>query len=440
MGQSPNIVLTTQFTVNQPFGSFLKYMDREEAKQSKELELSESQKGIEEVTPEEMKIYLHYMNREKALIDKKKMSPADFKELELISQHNDAFRKKLEMMKNESYQSEKLETGLFDLKNNDLSKKEMKQYEEKFDQAQQRGNVLFQDVVSFDTQGLIKAGIYNPYNNHLKRQPLIDATRKMMQTCFREEKMNADTISIGAIHYNTEHFHIHVATIEPTVSTRGQTKEGTQRGKRKKETINAMKQTFANEIFDRDQQLKQLSELRNSLRQEIKPTLSNPVPAELKRLRKTLPDDYSKWNAKSLSPESQRIMYQLIDRVMEKNENFKAYKQLAKEEDRFKKETYGVLPKGQRSFYEGRMYGADGVYYRLSNSVLEEMKKMEKEKQNNKQVKSISVGVQIRRCHSSMDYELRKMNRHLKKSISKEKQKAQREFEQDQRQYADLDL
>lgn len=77
-----------------------------------------------------------------------------------------------------------------------------------------------------------------------------------------------------------------------------------------------MKQTFANEIFDRDQQLKQLSELRNTLRQEIKPTLSNPVPAELKRLRKTLPENYSKWNAKSLSPESQRIMYQLIDHVM----------------------------------------------------------------------------------------------------------------------------
>lgn len=159
MEQSPNIVLTTQFTLNQLFGSFFKYMDREKAKQSKELELSETQTEIEEVTPEEMKIYLHYMNREKALIDKKKMSPADFKELKLISQHNDTFRKKLEMMKSESYQSEKLETGLFDLKNNDLSKKEMKQYEEKFDQVQQRGNVLFQDVVSFDTQGLIKAGI-----------------------------------------------------------------------------------------------------------------------------------------------------------------------------------------------------------------------------------------------------------------------------------------
>lgn len=86
------------------------------------------------------------------------------------------------------------------------------------------------------------------------------------------------------------------------------------------------------------------------------------------------------------------------------------------------------------------MYGADGVYYRLSNSVLEEMKTMEKEKRSKEQVKSIYVGVQIRRCHSSMNYELRKINHHLKKSFSKEKQKTQREFEQDQHQYADLDL
>lgn len=58
--------------------------------------------------------------------------------------------------------------------------------------------------------------------------------------------------------------------------------------------------------------------------------------------------------------------------TMKDNGHFEEFKQLAKEEDIFKKATYGEGDpnKEKKSFYEGRMYGPDGIYYRLGNSIL----------------------------------------------------------------------
>ncbi len=63
--------------------------------------------------------------------------------------------------------------------------------------------------------------------------------------------------------------------------------------------------------------------------------------------------------------------------TMKDNGHFEEFNQLAKEEDIFKKATYGEGDpnKEKKSFYEGRMYGPDGIYYRLGNSILQELKK-----------------------------------------------------------------
>lgn len=445
---SPKIVLTTQFKVNQAFGNYLNYMNREEAKQSNQLSLVE-QEASSSISTNEMKRYLHYMNREKALIDKNKMTPADFKELELIAEHNKAFRERLTLMKDATPQKEQLETGMFDLYHDDLSQHQLKKYEKRFDDAQAKGNILFQDVVSFDTKALIEAGIYNPYTNHLSRKPLIEATRKMMRTCYEKEAFDKDTISIGAIHYNTEHFHIHVATIEPNLSSRTLYDEKEQHGLRKKETLMAMKATFANDIFNRTEQLRELGQLRNQLRQEIKTNIMTPkMMHDLQSIKRSLPSDKRKWNAKHLTPSQQKKMYRLIDTVMEHNPHFQRYKALAKQEDAFKRETYGQLPNDQQSFYEGRMYGSNGIYYRLTNSILEELKQSDKDKKNAntirdkpQQYQQLSQSQhQLKRCIQSMNHELNNMNRHLSRSLSKEKRKAQMEYEREERQRQRMDL
>lgn len=449
---SPKIVLTTQFTVNQSFGNYLTYMNREEAKQSNQVSLTEQMEGSS-LSTNEMKRYLHYMNREKALIDKNKMTLADFKELELIAKQNKDFKERLTLMKKAEPQKDKLNTGMFDLYDDDLSIEQLKKYEKRFDEAQSKGNILFQDVVSFDTKGLIEAGIYNPYTNHLSRKPLINATRKMMQTCYEKEKLNKETISIGAIHYNTEHFHIHVATIEPNISSRTLNKDNEQRGRRKKETLMAMKQTFANDIFSRKEQLQELSQLRNDLRKEIKSNIITPkMIKDLNVIKRSLPLDKQKWNAKNLTPLQQKRMYHLIDQLMENNPNFQRYKSLAKQEDEFKRETYGQLPNQKQSFYEGRMYGQNGIYYRLANSILEELKhpntvlnhtniKTNEIRDKPKMYHHLAqTQYQVKQCIHSMNRELNTMNRHLSRSLSKDKRKAQLEFEREERQKQSIDL
>lgn len=447
----PSIILTSQFTAQQSFGGFLNYMAREEAKESTHVQaISESHSS------EEMKRYLHYMNRESALIDQAKLSPADFKELDYISKHNQQFKALLEKMKQEPIQHEIFKTGLFDLKSNDLTPSQLKRYEKKFDQAQEKGNVLYQDVVSFDTVSLIKAGIYNPYTNHLAREPLIEASRKMIQQLHQEEGLDPSTISIGAIHYNTQHFHIHLATIEPHHSDRAQLENGQQRGRRKKQTLEKMKSTFANHIFNRDNQLKELSSLRNSLRKEVKIPLQSitykkQLQRDLNQVIQHLPSNRKDWIAKKLSLPAQQAMENLINHLMKHNPNFERYKELAKEEDEFKRHTYGELPKGQRSFYEGRMYGNDGLYYRLSNSILEELRRtpspshattqyqkkmsqvmMDGQYSSNKEKRTVNYS-QLKYCQRRVERDLHQMNRHLAQTVSSEKEKAQRDYERQER-------
>ena len=446
----PSIILTSQFTAQRSFGGFLKYMAREEAKKSTSV-----QSISEETSSKEMKRYLHYMNRESTLIDRSKLSPNDFKELDYLSKRNRPLKALLEKMKTEPPQKESFQTGLFDLTSNDLTPAQLKRYEKKFDQAQKRGNVLYQDVVSFDTMDLIKAGIYNPYNNHLSREPLIEASRKMIHRLHQEEGLNPSTISIGSIHYNTKHFHLHLATIEPHQSNRVQLRNGQQQGRRKKQTLEAMKQTFANYIFNRDDQLKELSSLRDALRQEVKiplqsVTYKKQLQRDLNRVIQYLPKDRKDWTAKKLSLPAQQSMEVFINHLLKNNPKFERYKNLAKEEDNFKRHTYGELPKGHRSFYEGRMYGKDGLYYRLSNSLLEELRRNPSPNNTTQAYQKVMGKViqeakhphlnppspnyyQLNQCHRRVERDLNQMNRHLSKTISSEKIKAQRDYERQER-------
>ncbi|MCZ4370119.1 relaxase MobL [Enterococcus lactis] len=173
-----------------------------------------------------------------------------------------------------------MNTGMFDFNNNDLTQQEVEQYKELFDRANKNESVLFQDVVSFDTKALIEAGIYNPYSNELKREPLIMAGRKMMNVLYEKEKLNGSTISVGEIHYNTGHFHVHFATteVEPTREMIFIKEHNSyeRKGQRSDETLEKMKSTFANLIFDRSSELERLNDLRNGLRSEIKTEMAAP--------------------------------------------------------------------------------------------------------------------------------------------------------------------
>ena len=369
---------------------YVQYMDREDKKVYQEKDLSDFETAMTNDDPSQsFEGYLDYMDRKNALLAQSKLTDEERVSLgeinKRLADYSTLSKAQIEIMQKETQEKIwSLNTGMFDFNNDDLTQQEVEQYKELFDRANKNESVLFQDVVSFDTKALIEAGIYNPYSNELKREPLIMAGRKMMNVLYEKEKLNGSTISVGEIHYNTGHFHVHFATteVEPTreMIFVKEHNRYERKGQRSDETLEKMKSTFANLIFDRSSELERLNDLRNGLRSEIKTEMAAPKKESvllLEQLKAQLPDNQNKWNSKNLTAESRETMNQLIDSLMKDNGHFEEFKQLAKEEDIFKKATYGEgdPSKEKKSFYDGRMYGPDGIYYRLGNSILQELKK-----------------------------------------------------------------
>lgn len=388
---------------------YVQYMDREDKKVYQEKDLSDFETAMtNDDSSQSFEGYLDYMDRKNALLAQSKLTAEERVSLgeinKRLADYSTLSKAQIESMQKETQEKIwSLNTGMFDFNNDDLTQQEVEQYKELFDRANKNESVLFQDVVTFDTKALIEAGLYNPYSNELKREPLIMAGRKMMNVLYEKEKLNGSTISVGEIHYNTGHFHVHFATteVEPTreMIFVKENNRYERKGQRSYETLEKMKSTFANLIFDRSSELERLNDLRNGLRNEIKTEMATPKKESvllLKELKAQLPENQSKWNSKNLTPESRETMNQLIDSLMKDNGHFEEFKQLVKEEDIFKKATYGEGDpnKEKKSFYDGRMYGTDGIYYRLGNSILQELKKENDSSQQDKHFHRSSVSGQ----------------------------------------------
>ena len=435
--ETPYFTLMTKFITPNSVGktnnagNYLDYINREEAKEN--IQLNKDSENFEG--------YFDYMKRDNAKKMKQKISDKDLAKLEISSDIQ--LNNLLANMKSEPSKVEFLKTGMFDYCNNDLSRKEVLTYKKEFTKSQKRGNILYQDVISFDTKGLIEAGIYNPYNGFLDREPLIKASRKMINQMIKSENLDPKTMFVGQIHYNTEHFHIHYATMEKSSnrSLINFNDEVQQKGKRKQSTLDSMKSVFVNQIFDRTEQLQQLSDLRNSMRYSIKNEMNQQIKTnlllqkEFKDLKKSLPKNSRDLNMSSLNPQATQKMYKFIDKVMKNSDEFKTYVDLAKQEDEFKRRIYGTLPDGQKSFFEGRMYGKDGIYYRLGNSILEEIKLSNKEDIQYNQTNNVNniMPKNVASNYNKMYFNMKQMNKFLNNYMSKETYKAKMEYERMQR-------
>ena len=193
---------------------YVQYMDREDKKVYQEKDLSDFETAMTNDDPSQsFEGYLDYMDRKNALLAQSKLTAEERVSLgeinKRLADYSTLSKAQIEIMQKETQEKIwSLNTGMFDFNNDDLTQQEVEQYKELFDRANKNESVLFQDVVSFDTKALIEAGIYNPYSNELKREPLIMAGRKMMNVLYEKEKLNGSTISVGEIHYNTGHFHV----------------------------------------------------------------------------------------------------------------------------------------------------------------------------------------------------------------------------------------
>lgn len=284
----------------------------------------------------------------------------------------------------ENYQdymsNEEKSTGLFTAEKDELSSEEKNKYKEIFRRSQEKGSILWQDVISFDNEWLKENGILK--ENFIDEKKLQQVTRSAVNEMLKKEELIDSAVWTGAIHYNTDNIHIHVATV--------QTKNFRERGKRKQGSVDSMKSKVVNQIMDRSKQNEKLNDfIRNGViksKQEDKiMTLKNRIAnrdmvKQFKKIHEMLPEDKRLWKynmngISNVKPEINKLTTMYLERNFKTE--FKEFKdQLDKEVDLFKK-TYGDSKKAER-YKETKM---NDLYTRMGNTILKEVKEYDK-KQN----------------------------------------------------------
>lgn len=268
-------------------------------------------------------------------------------------------------------------SGLFSNDKDHLTEKEKEEYKDIFKESQKKGSVLWQDVISFDNDWLKEIGILK--GKEVDETQLKNVIRSSVNNMLENEDMSDNSIWSGAIHYNTDNIHVHLATV--------QTHNFRERGSRKPQTLDKMKSNVANKLKDRSKENEKINNfIRDKLvktkQKDTIPSLKNKIKNkdmvnQFNLIYKALPDDKRKWkynmNAmKEIRPEIDK----LTDIYIEKNfkKEFKDFSnQIDKNVDSFKK-MYGNNSKAND--YKTNVY--EDMYSRMGNTILKEMNELEK--------------------------------------------------------------
>lgn len=302
-----------------------------------------------------------------------------------------------EAIRNESYKRYSLyndymgnptkTTGIFTKEKNLLDEKEKILLKENFSKAQLNNSVMWQEVYSFDNKWLEQQMLYDPNTKYLDEEKIKNAIRKSIEYSLEKTDMKESALWSGAIHYNTDNIHIHVAICEPN-KTR-------ERGKRTQKTLDMMKSKFINHLLDFDEEYKEINKiLRDNLVKSAKDfDLSKDI--EMKKLIneviKNLPSDSRHWHYNyNTMKDANKHLDKLTEHYI-KNYKYDEYKEfidkLDKHEERLK-DIYGV---GKRKKYkEYKKNKIDELYTRMGNTFLSEMKDILKEEKEKNKIKNIN--------------------------------------------------
>ncbi|WP_025731348.1 MobP2 family relaxase [Heyndrickxia ginsengihumi] len=312
--------------------------------------------------------YIEYMDRKEA------------------SQEKNNFSNYQEYMDNQAKTN-----SLFNMEKDELSKNDKDWVKQKFDQAQDNSSVLWKDVISFDNDWLEKHGVLDSKTQILDDKKLKDITRQAVKKMWDIQGKDLDDIVwIGAIHYNTDNIHIHLASVEINPSqmvTKSEEHYGEHRGVRKKEIADAVKSTFINEIA-REERNKLNERLDNILRERIIKK-KKETPLTNKRKIKKLTEEILKelesvdkpWRYSDTKMTNIRPKLDELTTLYLKTYHKKDLKELDKvfeDEKEFLIENYGEGDKDGGKANERKKNKIQDLYKRLGNAILKEMREMDK--------------------------------------------------------------
>lgn len=279
-------------------------------------------------------------------------------------------------------------TGLFNDEDY-ISSAEKDQIKKIFNQSGKRGGVLYQTVLSFETEWLRENNIMDD-DGYIHEDLMREYTRIAVNTIQEKEDMKA-FVWTAAVHYNTAHPHIHIAMVDPNpswVPGHGRCRvnaEGDlyQRGKWKESSMEAAKSRIVNKVLDLADTNKEINEIMrdriiyqsrdDSFHRKYDPQIGEAFSD----LIQTLPDDMRLWKYGNNAMDSYRSKIDHISDMILKKYFEEDLKDLDKILDNISKQyaaAYGDSRQGS-DFKKGKK---DDLRYRMGNAILSECRKIER--------------------------------------------------------------
>lgn len=274
-------------------------------------------------------------------------------------------------------------TEMFGAGSDRLSAEEKQQLKRDFISAQDRGNLMWQTVLSFDNRWLEEQGLYDSSTNTLNADKLKELTRNSMKKMLEKEGIAESAVWSAAIHYNTDNIHIHIATVEPGKTQRPMRDNGEPKGVWKQSTLKAGKASVVNAILRQQEENRIINDL---IRKNIVGGKRDKMIAYDKDLRQAflkvynnLPANKQYWNYNStnLGNLNRKNLDELSRLYIQKfhARDYEEFKQNVKKQQEKYREAYGDGEKVVNQYAENK---EKELYERLGNSILKEMKEYDK--------------------------------------------------------------
>jgi len=286
-------------------------------------------------------------------------------------------------------------SGLFSMGSDALNKEEVKTLKQQFEKAQANGSLMWQDVLSFDNDFLSKYGLYDKEKDQLNDVKIKEAVRIAVSDMLEREGMSNSAVWSGAIHYNTDNFHVHIAIVEPEPTRERATftrKDGTTyedyRGNRRataggQSSYERFKSLMLENIIDNSETTKAISELQrhviSSKNKKFVGTFDLEARREFKAIFQALPTDKRLWNYNNNAMAPYRPMIdEFVNRYIEKHyaKEYQEYNCLLDEQVDYYRDTYGESR--AEDYKKNKLFGKDGLHTNLGNQLLKEMNTYDK--------------------------------------------------------------
>ncbi|WP_281829828.1 MULTISPECIES: MobP2 family relaxase [Lactobacillus] len=380
----PSLVLTSQFVVptfsNKSYSKYLDYMDRKEAlekrgagtdtyleKENKD-KLNAIKNNILHFEIEKIKYQTPINSLDSNLTKRAKIY---LNEINISDFNEKEFKKFIE-----SDKPRKL-NGVFSIDNDNIQiGEDTKHVRDMLNYGEKHGSVLWQDVISFDTNFLVRHHLLDQETDTLNSKAMIRASHKMMDEFQDREKLN-NPYWVASIHRNTGNVHIHFATVEQANSRKIQVKDGKSqpRGKRKQSTIDHMKSVFTNELLDTSELLKEINVQRNTVRRKIVESYRNlsqgdKLQNDISKLITLLPKNKQKWHYASLQKDQKELLNGVTDKLLSNNKDYNHLKLNISRYSANREEIYGKSKRQSKNYTQNKM---QDIQKRVGNALLHEL-------------------------------------------------------------------